>query len=69
MVNTWVKNQPRDAWVDPGVHDDRIRCSRSPDYAISRFFLNNGLFNRIVMLITAALYAATLALLTSNGVN
>jgi peptidoglycan/xylan/chitin deacetylase (PgdA/CDA1 family) len=33
MVNTWVKNQPRDAWVDPGVHDDRIRCSRSPDYA------------------------------------
>ncbi len=28
------KTQPRDAWVRPGVHDDRIRCSRSPEYAL-----------------------------------
>ena len=33
MVNTWVKNQLRDAWVDSGVHDGRIECSRSPEYA------------------------------------
>jgi hypothetical protein len=32
-VNTWVKNQLRDAWVDSGVHDGRIECSRSPEYA------------------------------------
>ena len=34
MVNTWVKNQLRDAWVDSGVHDGRIECSRSPEYAV-----------------------------------
>ena len=32
-MNTWVKNQLRDAWVDSGVHDGRIECSRSPEYA------------------------------------
>jgi len=37
MVNTWVKNQLRDAWVDSGVHDGRIECSRSPEYAYERF--------------------------------
>ena len=33
-MNTWVKNQLRDAWVDSGVHDGRIECSRSPEYAL-----------------------------------
>ena len=32
-MNTWVKNQLPDAWVDSGVHDGRIECSRSPEYA------------------------------------
>jgi hypothetical protein len=35
-VNTWVKNQLRDAWVDSGVHDGRIECSRSPEYALAK---------------------------------
>jgi hypothetical protein len=42
-VNTWVKNQLRDAWVDSGVHDGRIECSRSPEYAIVRI---NHIFSR-----------------------
>jgi enoyl-CoA hydratase/carnithine racemase len=26
-----LQTQPRDAWVRPGVPDDRVRCSRSPE--------------------------------------
>ncbi|MBT7371003.1 MAG: hypothetical protein HN816_10170 [Gammaproteobacteria bacterium] len=40
MVNTWVKNQLRDAWVDSGVHDGRIECSRSPEYAAAGIDMN-----------------------------